>query len=148
MTVLIFRHGVPVLFQDFSDLLKRLRSGYSRDEPEETLIDPLISVDVLIVDELGKGRNTPWEQTILDTLISHRYNNRKTTIFTTNFTEHRHTTLGERVRNRDRPDEERELRDTLRERVGSRIYSRLREMCDFIVLDGQDRRLEGEVLAG
>ncbi len=137
---LIFRHGMPTLFQDFFDLLSRLRSGYSRDEPEEALIAPLIQVDVLVVDELGKGRNTPWEQTILDTIISHRYNDRKTTVFTTNFTESRRTTLAERVRSKDRMDEEREVRETLRDRVGSRIYSRLKEMCDFIVLEGPDRR--------
>ena len=145
---LVFRHGVPTLFQDFSDLLKRLRSGYSRDEPEETLIDPLIGVDVLVVDELGKGRNTPWELTVLDMIISHRYNNRKTSIFTTNFTESRATTLAERVRSKERPDEERELRDTLKERIGTRIHSRLKEMCDFILLEGPDRREWEEVVAG
>jgi DNA replication protein DnaC len=144
---LIFRHGVPTLFQDFSGLLKRLRSGYAREEPEEALIDPLIHVDVLVVDELGKGRNTPWELNVLDMIISHRYNNRKTSIFTTNFTESIGTTLTERVRSRERPDEERELRDTLRDRVGSRIYSRLKEMCDFIVLQGPDRRERTEVAA-
>jgi DNA replication protein DnaC len=137
---IVFRHGVPVLFQDFFDLLKRLRSAYSREEPEEALIDPLIHVDVLVVDELGKGRNTPWEQTVLDMIISHRYNNRKTSIFTTNFTESRTTTLVERVRSKERPEEEREMRDTLRDRVGTRIHSRLKEMCDFIALDGPDRR--------
>lgn len=145
---LIFKHGVPTLFQDFSDLLKRLRSGYARDEAEETLIDPLIHVDVLVVDELGKGRNTPWEQTVLDMIISHRYNNRKTSIFTTNFTESRDTTLSERVRTKERPDEDKELRDTLRDRVGGRIYSRLKEMCDFIVLKGRDRRERLEAATG
>ena len=145
---LIFRHGVPTLFQDFSDLLKRLRSGYSRDEPEETIIDPLIRVDVLVVDELGKGRNTPWELTVLDMIISHRYNNRKTTIFTTNYTDTPATTLAERIRTKDRPDEERELRDTLRDRVGSRIHSRLKEMCTFIALHGSDRREWEEAVGG
>jgi DNA replication protein DnaC len=144
----IFRHGVPVLFQDFFDLLKSLRSGYSRDEPEEALIDPLIHVDILVVDELGKGRNTPWEQNVLDMIISHRYNNRKTSIFTTNFTDSRATTLVERVRSKERPDEEREMRDTLRDRIGGRIYSRLKEMCDFISLEGPDRREWNGAAAG
>jgi DNA replication protein DnaC len=136
----VFRHGVPVLFQDFFDLLKGLRSGYSRDEPEEALIDPLIRVDILVVDELGKGRNTPWEQNVLDMIISHRYNNKKTSIFTTNYTDKPSTTLVERIRTKERPDEERELKDTLVDRVGSRIYSRLREMCLFIPIGGADRR--------
>ena len=137
---LIFRHGIPTLFQDFADLLKQLRSAYSKGDPEEGLIDPLSSIEVLVIDELGKGRNSAWEQNILDIIISQRYNNRKTTIFTSNYTESRATTLVERVRTRDRVDEDREVRDTLKDRVGPRIYSRLKEMCDFIQMDGPDRR--------
>lgn len=146
---IVFRHGVPALFQDFSELLKRLRSAYSRDEPEESVIDPLIHVDVLVVDELGKGRNSPWELTVLDTIISQRYNNRKTSVFTSNYTESRHSTLAERVRAKDRMDDDREVRDTLPERIGRRVHSRLREMCDFISLEGPDRReWDGEMQAG
>ena len=137
---IVFRHGIPAQFQDVSGLLKRLRSGYARDEPEELLIDPLINVEVLVVDELAKGRNNAWELNILDTIISHRYNSRKTTIFTSNYTDQRASTLVERVRGKDRMDEERVFRDTLVDRVGSRIYSRLKEMCDFVLLEGSDRR--------
>jgi DNA replication protein DnaC len=78
-------------------------------------------------------------------IISHRYNNRKTTIVTTNFTDSAKTTLAERVRTRERPDEEKVLCDTLTDRVGSRIYSRLREMCSFVELKGQDRRQHSAV---
>ena len=101
-----------------------------------------------MIDELGKGRNTPWEQNILDVIISQRYNDQKTTIFTTNFTQSRSTTLAEPVRGKDiLPGEnDRETRDTLYDRVGPRIYSRLKEMCDFIDLLGPDRRaLEGDI---
>jgi len=144
---LVFQHGVPVVFRDFFHLLSDLRSGYSNDTPESQLIDPLVAVEVLVIDELGKGRNTPWEQNILDVIISQRYNNRKTTIFTSNYTDSRRTTLAESFRPKDAPSarrEELEIKDTLPERVGSRIYSRLKEMCDFIPLVGPDRRdLEG-----
>ena len=139
---IIVQHGIAAQFQDFFHLLKDLRSGYSQDRPESELIEPLVNIDVLAIDELGKGRNTPWEKDILDVIISQRYNNRKTTIFTSNYTDSRATTLVERVRSRDwNPgDGEVELRDTLQDRVGSRIYSRLREMCDFVTLSGHDRR--------
>jgi len=148
---LIFSRGEPALFQDFFHLLQALRSGYSQDRPESELIEPLVRVEVLVVDELGKGRNTPWEQNILDVIISQRYNNRKTTIFTSNYTETRNTTMGERIRGRDwTPSEgEQEVRDTLRERVGTRIHSRLKEMCDFVTMLGPDRReAEAELQAG
>ena len=132
-------------FRDFFHLLGDLRSGYGLGTPESELIQPLVEVEVLVVDELGKGRNTPWEQNILDVLISQRYNNRKTTIFTTNYTDKKNTTLAERVRAKDAvPGEgDQEVRDTLRERVGPRIYSRLKEMCHFVEMTGADRRETG-----
>lgn len=137
---LIFRHSIPVLFQDFFHLLANLRSGYSEGRPESDLIEPLVGIEILVVDELGKGRNTPWEQNILDVIISQRYNNQKTTIFTSNYTLSKKTTLAERVRPKEGADNETELHDTLQERVGSRIFSRLQEMCDFILMKGPDRR--------
>jgi len=138
---LISGHGVPVMFRDFFHLLAELRSGYGNDTPESQLIDPLVDVEVLVIDELGKGRNTPWEQNILDVIISQRYNQQKTTIFTSNYTDSRSTTLSEHIRPKDGSTAERqEIRDTLAERIGPRIHSRLREMCDFILLSGPDRR--------
>jgi DNA replication protein DnaC len=137
---LILDRGVPAQFRDFFHLLADLRSGYSDDRPESELIGPLVDVEVLVIDELGKGRNTPWEQNILDVIISHRYNNDKTTVFTTNYTESAASTLHERLRSKDNPGEGEVVKDTLRERVGSRIHSRLREMCDCEMLRGKDRR--------
>ncbi len=143
---LIFTHGIQALFQDFFHLLKDLRSGYSQDKPESELIDPMVRVEVLVIDELGKGRNTPWEQNILDVIISQRYNNQKTTLFTSNYTTNKKTTLVERVRPKEAPggEADREVSDTLQERVGSRIYSRLQEMCHFDELRGPDRREQHE----
>lgn len=141
---LIFIRGVPVHFRDFFHLLAEIRSGYSMNRPESELIQPLVDVEVLVIDELGKGRNNAFEQNILDVLISQRYNDRKTTIFTTNYTDKKSTTLAEKVRLKDAPPGEGdvETRDTLLDRVGPRIYSRLREMCDFELMTGADRREE------
>ena len=138
---LILRHGVPVMFRDFFHLLSDLRSGYANDIPESQLINPLVAVEVLVIDEMGKGRNTPWEQNILDVIISQRYNNRKTTVITSNYTDAKGTTLTEFIRPRDGSTSERqEIRDTLADRIGPRIYSRLKEMCTFETLQGPDRR--------
>ncbi len=139
---IVFKHGIPAQFRDFFQLLADLRSGYSHDKPESELIQPLVAVEVLVIDELGKGRNTPWEQNILDVIISHRYNSQKTTVFTSNFTEHRSTTLAEPFRGKDviPGESDRVVKDTLLERIGPRIYSRLKEMCHFITIQGADRR--------
>ena len=45
----------------------------------------------------------------------------------------------ERVLSKDRSEEEQFLSDTIRKRVGERIYSRLREMCYFEELNGPDQ---------
>jgi len=137
---IIFRRGIPAHFRDFFHLLSDLRSGYSQDKPEAELLGPLVEVEVLVIDELGKGRNSPWEQNILDVIISQRYNNQKTTIFTSNYTESRKTTLVEKVRGKDGLEGDNETRDTLLDRIGPRIHSRLKEMCDFLNMTGLDRR--------
>ena len=98
--------------------------------------------DLLIIDDLGKGRNTDWELSILDTLISERYNRNQLIMATTNFTEQEETTLKERSLAGDKADKEHYISDTIRKRVGERIYSRLQEMCYFENLSGPDRRTE------
>ena len=60
---------------------------------------------------------------------------------TTNFTESEENTLKEQVRNREKSETEYFISDTIRKRVGERIYSRLKEMCYFENLIGKDRRI-------
>lgn len=138
---LMLERGIPCLFQDFGLLLSNLRDAYSRDISEMKVLNPLIRVDVLLLDDLAKGRNSKWELGIIDTLVSCRYNAGKTTLLTTNYTEQPETTLRERFRGRGANEgEELMLRDTLVERVGDRIHSRLREMCVFFRVAGADYR--------
>ena len=80
------------------------------------------------------------ELNILDTLITERYNSNNRIMVTSNHTEKEETTIKERLLSKNRGEEERYISDTLRKRVGERIYSRLREMCYFETLTGPDRR--------
>lgn len=133
--------GIPCRFQDFGLLLSRLRSNYSSEGSEMGILQPLIDVEVLLIDDLGKGRNSKWELGIIDVLVSSRYNADRTTLITTNYTEQPETTLRERFRGRGSTEGEEVMqRDTLRERVGDRIYSRLQEMCRFFQVRGIDYR--------
>jgi DNA replication protein DnaC len=133
-------HGISCVFQGFSELLSEIRQGYSDNKSDMEIIAPHLEADVLIIDDMGKGRNTPWELGILDTLISERYNRDQLIMVTTNYTEEEENTLKERVLSKDRSDEEQFLRDTISKRVGDRIYSRLKEMCYFEEMHGPDRR--------
>ncbi|MCB9764811.1 MAG: ATP-binding protein [Alphaproteobacteria bacterium] len=131
---LIFRHGVPTRFVEFTHLLSDLKEGYERGRSESALLSPLVQVEVLAIDELGKGRNTDWELAVLDELISRRYNAMRTTLATTNYAPGRST--GVREQNLSMPTPQ-----TLADRVGDRVYSRLREMCVFVPVAGEDFRM-------
>ena len=137
----LIHQGISCTFQRFDKLLSELREGYSTGKPETEIIAPLLVSDFLVIDDLGKGRNTAWELNVLDMLITERYNNNKAIMVTSNYTENEATTYKERILTKDKNDEERFIFDTLRKRVGERIYSRLREMCYFETLAGPDRRV-------
>ena len=119
-----------------------MRQGYSDGKSDVEIIEPHLRTELLIIDDLGKGRNTDWELGILDTLISERYNRNQLIMATTNFTEKEETTLSERVLAGDKSDKDQYINDIIRKRVGERIYSRLQEMCYFENLSGPDRRTE------
>ena len=61
---------------------------------------------------------------------------------TSNYTEDEDSTLKEKKYSKDKSDNGEFLRETIRKRIGERIYSRLREMCYFETLAGEDRRFE------
>ena len=84
ISVLTLGHGRRCLFKDFSDLLTDLKESYTQGSSENDIIEPLIETEVLVIDELGKGRSNEWELNILDQIISKRYNASKQTLITTN----------------------------------------------------------------
>ena len=133
--------GISCIFQSFAELLSELRQGYSEGKSDIEIIEPHLQTDILIIDDLGKGRNSEWELGILDMLISERYNRNQMIMVTTNFTESEEDTLKEQVRSREKSETEHFITDTIRKRVGERIHSRLKEMCYFENLIGKDRRI-------
>ena len=136
--------GISCIFQSFAELLSELRQGYSDGKSDIEIIEPHLQTDILIIDDLGKGRNSDWELGILDMLISERYNRNQMIMVTTNFTESEEDTLKEQVRSREKSETEHFITDTIRKRVGERIHSRLKEMCYFENLAGKDRRISEE----
>jgi DNA replication protein DnaC len=133
---LILRHGVSARFVEFSHLLADLKSSFERGGTAG-LIEPLAQVDVLAIDELGKGRNTEFEGTVLDELVTRRYNAARTVLATTNFEPR--APSGLMVPNLAE-DEAHRAEPALVDRVSERVYSRLREMCDFMPVGGEDYR--------
>jgi DNA replication protein DnaC len=125
--------GVSCRFIEFSHLVADAKAGFDEGRGLGVLLAPLSRVTVLALDELGKGRATEFEQQVLDELISRRYNASLPLLTATNYrpgpAEGRLTASAAEGR-----------QVSLADRVGDRVYSRLRETCDFVQLTGEDYR--------
>ncbi|MCX6130709.1 MAG: ATP-binding protein [Proteobacteria bacterium] len=134
--------GISIRFIDFFQLLLELKAGYAQDKSDARLLNEMIDVDVLFVDELGKGRNSDWELSVLDQLVMGRYNRNRIIIASTNYDLKPTSKVNFSTNLDERKPGSFELDrfESLEARIGSRIYSRLFETTDFIELTGEDFR--------
>ena len=122
----IGRTAARGLYYDTRALLRDIRSTYNPvlHMAERDVIRPVMEAEVLVLDDLGAERLTDGVEETMSLIVNTRYNERRPTIFTSNY--------------EDIPDEG-EL-NSLLIRVGFRLHSRLREMCEFLEYDGPDYR--------
>jgi len=122
----IVEKGAHGLFYDVRDLLRMIRSTYNPvvRTAEMDVLRPVMDAELLVLDDLGAEKPSEWVEETMNLIVNTRYNQKRPTIFTTNY--------------EDLPDET-EL-DSLRIRVGFRMHSRLHEMCEFLEYDGADYR--------
>lgn len=80
--------GKQVMFVVVPDLLDRLRSSYSPQNPRafDEVFEQVRSVPLLVLDDLGAQSGTPWADEKLFQLINYRYNACLPTVITTNLT--------------------------------------------------------------
>ena len=139
----LIEKGYKVKLIDFFQLISQIKSGFNKNTSEEELIEPLIDVDILLIDELGKGRNSEFELTILDQIVMRRYNYNKSIIATTNYSlnndhcQHKTIKIDQIYQSNNFNNDYFEL---LKDRLGNRIFSRLNENCRFVTLTGKDFR--------
>ena len=119
------RGGFSCLFCEFGSLLKEIQDSYNAftHTSELAVLSPVLNVDVLVLDELGASKPTDWVRDTMAHIINTRYNDKKHTIFTTNYLDERHGN-----------------EETLEDRIGIRQRSRLFEMCKTIEIKGADYR--------
>jgi DNA replication protein DnaC len=120
------QQGARGLFYDVRDLLRVIRSTYNPvvRTAEMDILRPVIDAELLVLDDLGAEKPSEWVEETMNLIVNTRYNERRPTIFTTNY--------------ENLPDDT-EL-DSLKVRVGFRLHSRLLEMCEFLEYDGGDFR--------
>ncbi|HTV07383.1 MAG TPA: ATP-binding protein, partial [Acidobacteriaceae bacterium] len=142
---LITEKNTECLFCDYRELLKQIQESYnsSTHVTELQVLRPIFQTEVLLIDDLGYIRPTEWVWDTVALILNSRYNAKKTTIITTNYPNlpagHRQS-MG-RVRNKSQEAAEAAMRDeTLGDRIGERMRSRLSEMCVEVDLQGEDMR--------
>lgn len=129
--------GARVAYVEISLLYAQIRRGFQDGKSGGEIIQPLSQVDVLAIDELGKGRGSAFELDTLDELIARRYNAGRITLFATNYSLKSSEDRAQRgYLGTDALVDAAKESKLLCDRVGDRIYSRLCEMCEFVEFPG------------
>jgi DNA replication protein DnaC len=137
---LIVSKSVPCLFYDYRELLKEIQNSYNPSvaTTEMQVLRPVFEAEVLVLDELGAVKPTEWVWDTVSHILNTRYNDKRTTIFTTNFADQPPSGSSEES---ERSRAFRAAREeTLGDRIGERMRSRLHEMCKVVKLEGEDFR--------
>ncbi len=139
----IVLRGHTGLFYDYRELLKEIQGSYNPESRSTELgvLEPVLTADVLLLDDLGASKPSPWALETVGHILNSRYNDRRTTLLTTNYLDVAPATSAApdlRLPSGRAVSASRE--DSLADRVGMRIRSRLYEMCRTIELTAGDYR--------
>jgi DNA replication protein DnaC len=145
---LIEKKGVNCLFYESGSLLKAIQDSYNpvSQTSEMRVLAPVYQAEVLALDELGATVPTNWVRDTLYQIINTRYNNKKLTIFTTNYLDEpraaaeENPDAGDPKRRRTFAADRIQEMTTLEERIGTPLRSRLYEMCKKVKIEGEDYR--------
>ena len=109
----------PVRFSSTVELLAQLKAEYASENDNSGCIMAAYKKSPLIIlDDFGAERQTEWATERLFEIIDWRYSDELPIIITTNAT----------------PDE-------IKNKMGARIYDRLREMCKFEAISAKSQRV-------
>jgi DNA replication protein DnaC len=136
---LVASKGASGQFWDFHELIREIRNSYDTETrtTELQVLEPVVSTDLLVLDDLGAWKMTDWMVDTLFYILNCRYMEKRATLITTNF--------------QDAPPQAAQ-KDAFRrseflvDRIGQRLRSRLQEMCLAINIQAPDRR-EGRQIA-
>lgn len=138
---LALNKGVAGRFCDFHELLRQIKNSYNpvSGTTEMDLLQPICRVELLVLDDLGAEKPSPWVLDTLHFVINQRYLHQLTTLITTNFLDPLYLNTGA-VRRTSASAPAPFTEESLAERIGYRLRSRLFEMCHVVAMDGSDYR--------
>jgi DNA replication protein DnaC len=133
LKAVIADRGAQGLFCDYRELLRLIQNSYNPQvfTTELEILNPVMNAEVLVLDDLGAIRPTEWVWDTVSLVLNSRYNNMRTTIITTNYPALPPGAGGLRE-------------ETLGDRIGERMRSRLVEMCREVEMCGLDYRQSSE----
>ena len=132
----LIKKGTHCLFSDYRELLKQIQNSYNQSSQitELDLLRPIFETEVLLLDDLGAVRPSEWVWDTVSIILNARYNEKRTTIVTANFVnEAAHSSETNTTKRAGREE-------TLGDRIGERMRSRLHEMCRIVEINGRDFR--------
>ena len=140
---LALHKGIPCLFYDYRELLKEIQNSYNQSVniTELDVLRPVFETEVLVLDELGAVRPTDWVWDTVSLILNTRYNDNRTTIITTNYPDAPERDRRGNLRPTDSAAAMHAMaQETLGDRIGERMRSRLHEMCRMVKMEGADFR--------
>ena len=149
MKALILQQGVQCLFCDYRELMKEIQNSYEREveQTELGVLRPILNAEVLLLDELAAVRstNSNWMSEQIQFVINTRYNSAKPTLITTNYRDLPPGGVMQEHQGRPSsysPAARANREETLGDRIGERMRSRLHEMCRIVPMQGEDYRIK------
>jgi DNA replication protein DnaC len=139
--------GYSGLFYDYRELLKQIQDSYNAESQstEMSVLEPVLTAEILILDDVGSSKPSLWALETVGHVLNTRYNEKRVTLLTTNFLDSDSSAsnpsgshASPRVAGMRSPT----IEDSLTERVGKRIRSRLYEMCRTVEISAPDYRKE------
>lgn len=129
LRALIEEKQVSGRFVDETELLRSLHYSYGPDsrDTEQQLLRPLMDADLLVWDDLGSSRGTDWARETIGMVLNYRYTYDRQTILSTNRALDGEGARGSRQK-------------SLAEQIGTRLHSRIMEMCEVVTIRGPDFR--------
>ncbi len=136
---LVQERGVHGLFCDYRELLKSIQNSYNPQvhTTELELLKPVFAAEVLVLDDLGAQKPNEWVWDTVAMILNTRYNDKLTTIITTNYAD---LPAGAGFKVDKDMAKPASGEDTLGDRIGDRMRSRLAEMCVLVPMTGEDYR--------
>ena len=143
----LINRGHSGYFCEYGTLLREIQQSYSKETEatEIRLLAPILSVEVLVIDDLGCIKPSDWVRDTVGYILNTRYidgsrdlSHPRCTIITTNYldsAEEKEALLpnGRRAVTR---------KETLADRISERMRSRLFEMCRTVEVSAPDFRRE------